>query len=116
MQSAGDVNSTTVLLDEDITTRDAYYGVSWMLTVLTVLVIAICIAMRNKIRQAIGIFQETSVGAGNIDVDIGVDLLKRVSQLYATAHAPSAIPFFVPILNRLLIGACNPMLRPIHVS
>jgi len=80
--SADVINSTVVLLDEDLVAQDAYYYTSWVLTVLTVLIVVICIAMRNKIRQAIGIFQETSVGL---------------------THNPGI--FFVPIATYLLLFA-----------
>jgi hypothetical protein len=62
VESADAVNSTVVLLDQDVYARDAYYYFSWALVILTVLVVVICIAIRNKIRQAVGIFKETSVG------------------------------------------------------
>ena len=33
-----------------------------------------------------------------------------------TPHAPRGVLYLVPMLFRMLIGGCNPMLCPMHVS
>ena len=56
---------------------------------------------------------ESPMGLLNLrygNFDIILDLFSRICQLHPTPHAPCATPYLVPDADRLLIGACNPML------
>ena len=46
--------------------------------------------------------------------DIILDRFPRSVKLYNTPHAPRAVIYVVPMLIVCELGACNPMLRPIH--
>ena len=92
-----------MLLDEDLVAQDAYYYTSWVLTVLTVLIVVICIAMRNKIR------------CGNFDIILiwGASFNSRgVYPRCSTPRRTETLYCWGPMSISMLIGACNPMLCP----
>ena len=67
------------------------------------------------VRGACGLAQSSLYPAWyrNFDIILG-NVSRAKSQLHTTTHAPCATPYVVPVPDRVLIGAWNPMLCPIR--